>query len=258
VEQARERETAIEPAAWLSEIFVSFQGEGSLAGQKQLFVRLAGCNIRCGYCDTPDSLTRVPACELTLADGSRRLVDNPLSAAQLSDIIDSLCAATPDISMIALTGGEPMVQHEFLAHWLESRPPPRPCLLETNATITADLDRILPHVAVVSADVKLPSNSGERPLWEVHRGFLAACRGSEVYVKLPVDAATDPAEVARAARLVADCAPDATLFLQPITEPAGARWQVSVAGLLELVATAKHELARTQLRPQLHKLVGIR
>jgi organic radical activating enzyme len=160
--------------------------------------------------------------------------------------------------MIALTGGEPMLQHGFLARWLGQHRPPRPCLLETNATLTDGLERILRHVAVVSADIKLPSNSGERATWDEHRSFLAACSGIEVYVKMPVDDRTDAREVRRGARLVAECVPDATLFVQPITGAHDAAWRVSEHRLLELVACAQAEMPRTMLRPQMHKLVGIR
>src|SRR6476620_8725923 len=43
---------------YLSEIFVSFQGEGLYTGRRQLFLRLSGCHMRCRYCDTPGSLER--------------------------------------------------------------------------------------------------------------------------------------------------------------------------------------------------------
>jgi 7-carboxy-7-deazaguanine synthase len=243
---------------WLSEIFVSIQGEGARAGEKHLFVRFAGCNIRCRYCDTPDSLIRVAECEVTWMTGERERIDNPVRASALAAIVDRCCADDPSIAMIALTGGEPMVQHAFLAAWLSAYPPPRPCLLETNATLVSGLDAVLQHVAVVSADVKLPSNSGERELWDEHRRFLSACTDVDVYVKLPVDERSDACEVRRGARLVAEAAPHATLFVQPITGARDSHWHTSEHRLLELVACAQAEMPRTRLRPQLHKLIGVR
>ena len=242
---------------WLSEIFVSYQGEGARAGEKHLFVRFAGCNIRCGYCDTPDSLVRVPTCEITWPDGACERVPNPLSAQQLAAVVDKFCAHDPEIAMIALTGGEPMVQHAFIDAWLSKHSSPRPCLLETNAIVTEGLE-VLRHVAVVSADLKLPSNSSERPFWEEHTRFLRACRDVDVYVKMPVDDRTEADEVRRGARLVADATPRATLFLQPITSGADGAWRASAHWLFELVGSARAEMPRTFVRPQLHKLVGMR
>jgi organic radical activating enzyme len=160
--------------------------------------------------------------------------------------------------MIAVTGGEPMVQHGFLARWLESHSPPVDCLLETNALLIPDLDRILPHVRVVSADVKLPSTTGEQAYWDHHRRFLEHCRDTEVYVKMPVDDATDIEEVRRGARLVADTLPSATLFLQPATDVVTGSWNVGTPQLLRFLSCAAAELPSTRLRPQLHKMVGVR
>ena len=43
-------------AGYLSEVFVSYQGEGAHVGRRHLFIRLAGCNLRCSYCDTSYAL----------------------------------------------------------------------------------------------------------------------------------------------------------------------------------------------------------
>ena len=42
----------------VSEVFSAIQGEAALVGERQVFVRLTGCNIRCAYCDQPEALER--------------------------------------------------------------------------------------------------------------------------------------------------------------------------------------------------------
>jgi 7-carboxy-7-deazaguanine synthase len=250
--------SAASPTAYVSEIFASFQGEGSRAGQRHLFVRLAGCNIRCRWCDTPDSLVKVASCRIDFPCGASEVRQNPLPVQDLARVVARFVDEDPSIAMIAITGGEPMVQAGFLASWLADAPPPRPCLLETNATLPANLGSVLPGIAVVSADVKLPSNTGETDFWEKHRAFLEACRGTEVYVKMPVDAATDAAEVTRAAELVADAAPGAILYVQPLSDPGSDRWDIGLERLGELAALAAARVPDTRVLPQIHKLVGLR
>jgi 7-carboxy-7-deazaguanine synthase len=247
-----------EPSAYLSEVFASFQGEGSRAGQRHLFVRFAGCNIRCAWCDTPDSLVKVAECSVDYPSGAAEVLGNPIPLSRLAQVVARCLDEDPSIAMIAVTGGEPMVQGAFLAEWLAKAPPARPCLLETNALLTNALAGVLRGIAVVSADVKLPSNSGEPAFWEKHRAFLEACRGTELYVKMPVDAATDPADVARAAELVAETAPGAILYVQPVSDPETAAWRIDTARLGELAALAARRVPDTRVLPQIHKLVGVR
>src|SRR5262244_4544473 len=91
----------------VSEMFVSFQGEGLHAGRRQLFVRFAGCPLRCRYCDTPESLVPVPECRVLGADGEHRR-PNPLDVATLAAEVRDLVASAPPLHAIAVTGGEPL------------------------------------------------------------------------------------------------------------------------------------------------------
>ncbi len=245
-------------AANISELFVSWQGEGSRVGEKHLFVRFAGCNIRCNYCDTPESLVPVDQARVDFPDGRRRRLDNPLAPAALAALVEEFCRLDPTIAMIAITGGEPLVQHEAIAEWLGCFRPPRPCLLETNAVLPAALAGVIEYVAVISADIKLPSAGGERPMWDEHRRFLEACSGSEVYVKMPVDRGTEVTEVRRAARLVRETAGEVDLFVQPICDPADDSWLIETGQLECLVDAAAAELPGARMLPQVHKLMGLR
>jgi organic radical activating enzyme len=243
---------------FVSELFVSFQGEGLHAGRRHLFVRLAGCPLRCRYCDTPESLVPVETCRLLGPDGERRLA-NPLDVPTLSAQVEALIAAAPPLHALAVTGGEPLAQVDFLEDWLMQRPPGLPVLLETAGVLPGRLGRILPHVAIVSLDFKCSSNTGERARWDEHAACLAAAvaAGRQVYVKMPVDAGTAPEEVEHGARLLAALAPEVPLFLTPLTEPASARLTIDAHTLERLHAVASRHLGDVRVLPQLHKVLGI-
>jgi len=74
----------------ISETFVSIQGEGKLTGVPSWFCRVSGCNLRCGWCDTPYASWS--------PEKTTRLV---------SELIDEAVAS--GVKHAVLTGGEPMV-----------------------------------------------------------------------------------------------------------------------------------------------------
>jgi len=244
-------------AANISQIFVSFQGEGLHAGRRQLFVRFGGCPLRCRYCDEPESLLPVTACRILGPDGGRQR-PNPFSGAELDGEVAGLVDAAPPLHAMALTGGEPLQQAEFLVAWLGAREKRLPVLLETAGILPARLARVLPWVDIVSMDVKCPSNTGERARWDEHEACLrlAVAAGREVYVKMPVDEGTSPEEVERGSRLVAGVDPEITLFLTPLTEPASSRLTIRTDALERLHAAASRYHPDVRVLPQLHKVLG--
>ena len=184
---------------------------------------------------------------------------NPFSPAALDAEVTALAAASPPLHALAVTGGEPLAQADFVAAWLARRTGTLPVLLETAGILPARLARVLPRVAIVSFDVKCPSNTGERARWDEHEACfrMAVAEGREVYVKMPVDEGTAPEEVERGARLVAEAAPGAPLFLTPLTEPTTPRLTVGAGTLEHLHALASRIHPDVRVLPQLHKVLGI-
>lgn len=80
----------------ISETFVSIQGEGKLTGVPSWFCRISGCNLRCGWCDTPYASWEP---EMTT-----RTVDSLIEEAKNSGTQHAV-----------LTGGEPMLFAELVA-----------------------------------------------------------------------------------------------------------------------------------------------
>ncbi len=242
----------------VSEIFVSFQGEGVHAGRRQLFVRFGGCPLRCRYCDTPESLTPTAVCRILGADGGRER-PNPLGVADLEREVAALRTQSPPLHAIAVTGGEPLQQSDFLAAWLARDTTGLPILLETAGIWPERLAAVLPWVAIVSLDFKCPSNTGERARWDEHEACLAAAvaAGRDVYVKMPVDEETSPDEIERGARLVAAIDPRVPLFLTPLTEPLAPTLTIGVPTLERQQALASRHHPDVRVLPQLHKVLGI-
>lgn len=241
---------------YVSEIFSSFQGEGLYAGRRHAFLRMAGCNLRCRYCDTPESLERTASCTVYAGDGRAHQVINPLEAGELSTLLAPFLGVS-GLHALAITGGEPLVQSSFLAELLDALRSPVPVLLETNGTYPDRLAAVLPFIDIVSMDVKLPSNSGEPALWKQHAEFLGKSLEKTVYVKVPVDEGSLDEEVGAAAQLVAEASRNVVLFVQPIVSP-GAVMRVSAKRLERFYEIACRHVCDVRVLPQAHKALGVR
>ena len=121
------------------EIFSSFQGEGLLIGERQIFVRFAGCNLNCNYCDTNDSKS----------DKSGVLMTPDEVVSEIEKLI------TPDCKSISFTGGEPSLYPDFISQVGKNFN--LKIMLETNGTLPDNIDSI-EGLDIVSLDIKLPEH----------------------------------------------------------------------------------------------------
>ncbi|MBS3970222.1 MAG: putative 7-carboxy-7-deazaguanine synthase QueE [Clostridia bacterium] len=127
----------------VNEKFVSINGEGPHSGMLAVFIRFAGCNLQCSYCDTQY------AANLTTAEHKEESVEDIMSYIEEQGIIN-----------VVLTGGEPLLQQQSellrLIENLSARG--YKVDIETNGSID-----ILPYrdIACIIMDYKLPMSGME-------------------------------------------------------------------------------------------------
>lgn len=247
-------------SAYLTEIFESFQGEGVWVGSRQLFVRFAGCHLRCAYCDTPNSLSRSPALQVVNADDPDivRVIPNPVSGADLTGIVKGM-TSDEGFHSIAITGGEPLLQADFLREWLpEIVAMGLGVYLETSGDLYDRFASIAHLIDYCAMDIKLPSATHQPPKWEEHSRFLqhALNASVSVHVKAVVSDSTTVEEIERVAEIIMARSNDVPLVLQPVTPIGDILKGVSLSRLRTLQRTALATLKDVRIIPQMHKFLG--
>jgi 7-carboxy-7-deazaguanine synthase len=120
----------------VSEIFYSIEGEGIEVGRLEVFVRLAGCNLRCIWCDT----------RYALKNGKEM---------NINEVIQEI--SKYPCKNVSITGGEPLLQRgelmklvkqlKNLGYWIQ---------INTNGTIFDE--EIFKLVDLITMDCKCPSS----------------------------------------------------------------------------------------------------
>ena len=126
----------------VNEIFYSIQGESTYAGKPCVFVRLAGCDLRCAWCDTAYAFN----------EGYKMSVD---------EIVRKV--GEYGSGLVEVTGGEPLLQEEVYSLMERLLDEGRTVLLETGGQV--DVSRV-PGAVVKVMDVKCPaSGESEKVEW---------------------------------------------------------------------------------------------
>ncbi len=244
---------------WVAEVFSGIQGEGPWVGCRHLFIRLAGCNLRCAYCDTPVTQQRLAAGRIEEEAGGRNfvLLENPVSPARLVDLVRKLQPARHQA--VSITGGEPLTQPGFLKELLPLlKEKGARIYLETNGTLPGAFAEVKDLIDITAMDFKLASATGQPPPWEDHARFLRLAReSSRVFVKAVVAAGTTPGELERVASLIATVDPGITLVLQPVTPVIGAPGlhAPTPRQVLAMQDLVSERLKDIRVIPQVHKLM---
>lgn len=121
------------------EIFHSIDGEGKRTGQSAAFIRLAGCNMRCSYCDTL----------YALFGEKEECVYTEMSVEEIVSRIKC--------KRVTITGGEPLIHKDIDELIKELCRFGCEINIETNGSVNTEKYNIIPNL-FVTIDYKLPSS----------------------------------------------------------------------------------------------------
>jgi len=217
----------------VSEIFgPTLQGEGAHAGRPAIFIRTAGCDSRCEWCDTPYAKT---------TDGCRML--------HVEEILQEVEALSKTCSLIIITGGNPAIQNlAYLVARLKSAR--KEIHIETQGTrIPFWFDRA--DLVTICPKIRTPED-----IPKVHNAITKARDLSPIQLKYVVFTESDY----QTARELAMGWKNVPFVFQPGWDPKTNTYPFGLAELANRVAKDSFLPSNVRFMPQLHRILwgGIR
>lgn len=233
----------------LSEIFTSIEGEGALFGTKTMFVRLAGCPLKCHWCDTPYAIPMDSGGSFSTDDVKKMISDELL----------------PHTYKVNFTGGEPLVQHAAvieLAGFVRSKG--IRTYLESACYDSARFAKVLPYIDICKIEFKLKDSRvvDEKSYPTLLKNEMECLRlavkaGKNPYIKVVATNSSDVDEFKALVKKIFQAAGReniAGFIIQPsnkIDEPVLDR-------LFAFYDAVYPYYDQVRVVPQLHKIIGAR
>lgn len=233
----------------LSEIFTSIEGEGVLFGTKTMFVRLAGCPLKCHWCDTSYAIPMDSGGNFSADEVKQMIADELL----------------PNTYKVNFTGGEPLVQHEAVIELAKFvREKGIRTYLESACYDSARFAKVLPYIDICKIEFKLRDSKvvDEKNYPTLLKNELECFRmavevGKKPYIKVVVTNSSSLIEfesLIKNVSAVARPADIAGFIIQPshkVDEPVLDR-------LFAFYDAVYPYYDQVRVIPQLHKIIGAR
>jgi 7-carboxy-7-deazaguanine synthase len=235
--------------AKLSEIFTSIEGEGILFGTKTMFVRLAGCPLKCYWCDTPYALPMDSGIDYSI-DEVKELISNSLQ---------------PNTYKVNFTGGEPLMQYEVVLELAKFvRQKGLRIYLESACYDALRFVKVLPYIDFCKVEFKLRDSKAvsERHYDNLLRNELDCLRQSvrsfkTTYIKVVVTNSSNLKEFKELVHVVFRMvrASDLAGF---IIQPSHTFDEPTLDVLFGFYDAVYPIYDQVRIVPQLHKIIGAR
>jgi len=190
----------------IKEIFGTLQGEGPYTGWPAVFVRLAGCNLACTFCDTDFDDYR----EISVPEILNNIVKSWQKWSQIDCFSTQKCTPVqlnlP--KMIVITGGEPLRQN--IGPLCEA-------LLAKNLTVQIESNGLLYFALPKQVNVVCSPKISGGKYWPVHRHIVNHIIGFKLLVAHQ-GLYSDEEVIAEALQLYSSQKPNCPIYVQPIDE----------------------------------------
>ena len=208
----------------VNEIFKSIDGEGLRTGELTTFIRLAGCNLRCSYCDTCYALKN--------SNGTEMSVDEIVKRAKKYDYRN-----------ITLTGGEPLIHKDvddLISKLCENG---FYVNIETNGSVPID-KYISNKNILITMDYKLPSSGVEK---NMNLNNLEKLRKNDV-LKLVIG----KDDFDRIKQVIEKYSIKSYIYLSPVF---GEIELFEIVDFMKIMHTQGIDTSKMRVQVQLHKII---